>query len=63
MAGLVVDASVALAGALPDESSAYADAALSVVEQTGLHVPELSMRKAAEKSGVTIFQPFARPHG
>ena len=33
---LVVDASVALAWGLPDESSAYADAVLAVVEQEGL---------------------------
>ena len=38
---LVVDASVALAWALPDESSAYADAVLAVVERDGLWVPEL----------------------
>ncbi|MEJ7607733.1 MAG: hypothetical protein WKF37_16035 [Bryobacteraceae bacterium] len=39
MAALVVDASVALAWALPDEISAYADAALAVVETEGLRVP------------------------
>lgn len=33
---LVVDASVALAWALPDESSVYADAVLAVVEQDWL---------------------------
>jgi len=38
---LVVGASVALAWALPDESSPYADAVLAVVEQEGLRVPEL----------------------
>ncbi|MGO8813252.1 MAG: hypothetical protein ACLQVG_01105 [Terriglobia bacterium] len=38
---LVVDASVALARALPDEISLYADAVLAVVEQEGLRVPEL----------------------
>ena len=38
---LVVDASVALAWALPDEISAYADAVLARVEIEGLHVPEL----------------------
>ncbi len=66
---LVVDASVALAWALPDESSAYADAVLAVAEREGLRVPELwarerltlatldtAMRKAAEQSGVTIFR-------
>jgi predicted nucleic acid-binding protein len=45
MAALVVDASVVLAWALPDESSTYADAALTVVERDGLHVPELWARE------------------
>jgi len=44
---LVVDASVALAWALPDESSAYADAVLAVVERDGLRVPELWAREVA----------------
>jgi predicted nucleic acid-binding protein len=44
---LVVDASVALAWALPDESSAYADAVLAVVEREGLRVPELWTREVA----------------
>jgi predicted nucleic acid-binding protein len=44
---LVVDASVALAWGLPDESSAYADAVLAVVEQEGLLVPELWAREIA----------------
>ena len=44
---LVVDASVALAWALPDESSAYADAVLAVVERDGLRVPELWAREIA----------------
>ncbi|MGH9432560.1 MAG: type II toxin-antitoxin system VapC family toxin [Terriglobia bacterium] len=44
---LVVDASVALAWALPDESSAYADAVLAVVERDGLRVPELWAREMA----------------
>jgi len=44
---LVVDASVALAWALPDESSAYADAVLAVVEQEGLRVPDLWAREIA----------------
>jgi predicted nucleic acid-binding protein len=42
---LVVDASVALAWALPDESSAYAEAVLAVVEREGLRVPELWARE------------------
>lgn len=44
---LVVDASVALAWALPDESSNYADAVLTVVERDGLRVPELWAREIA----------------
>jgi predicted nucleic acid-binding protein len=44
---LVVDASVALAWALPDESSAYAEAVLAVVEREGLRVPELWAREIA----------------
>ena len=44
---LVVDASVALAWALPDESSAYADAVLAVVERDGLRVPSLWAREVA----------------
>jgi predicted nucleic acid-binding protein len=44
---LVVDASVALSWALPDESSAYADALLAVVERDGVRVPELWAREIA----------------
>jgi hypothetical protein len=44
---LVVDASVALAWALPDESSAYAEAVLVEVEKEGLRVPELWAREIA----------------
>jgi predicted nucleic acid-binding protein len=44
---LVVDASVALAWALPDELSEYADAVLARVETEGLHVPELWPREVA----------------
>jgi predicted nucleic acid-binding protein len=44
---LVVDASGALAWALPDESSDYADAVLAVVERDGLRVPELWAREIA----------------
>lgn len=50
MATLVVDASVALAWALPDEISAYADAALAVVEKSVLRVPELWPREVANGS-------------
>jgi predicted nucleic acid-binding protein len=44
---LVVDASIALAWGLPDESSAYADAVLTVVERDGLRVPDLWPREVA----------------
>ena len=44
---LVVDASVALAWALPDESSVYAEGALAAVEREGLRVPELWAREIA----------------
>lgn len=47
MSALVVDASVALAWGLPDEISPYADAALAVAEQDGLHVPEIWGREIA----------------
>jgi predicted nucleic acid-binding protein len=40
---LIVDASVALAWALPDERSAYADAALQHVAHHGAHVPDIWM--------------------
>lgn len=44
---LVVDASIALAWGLPDESSEYADAVLAVVERDGLRVPDLWAREIA----------------
>jgi predicted nucleic acid-binding protein len=44
---LVVDASIALAWGLPDESSGYADAVLAVVEREGLRVPALWPREIA----------------
>jgi predicted nucleic acid-binding protein len=44
---LVVDASIALAWSLPDESSAYADAVLAVVEREGVRVPALWPREIA----------------
>jgi predicted nucleic acid-binding protein len=49
---LAVDASVAFAWALPDESSAYADAVLAVVEREGLRVPDLWAREIA--NGLTV---------
>ena len=53
---LVVDASVALAWALPDESSAYADAVLSVVEREGLRVLELWAREIANGLAVAYMR-------
>lgn len=53
---MVVDASVALAWALPDESSAYADAVLSVVEREGLRVPELWAREIANGLAVAYMR-------
>ena len=47
MPELVVDASVALAWALPDEASAYADSVLVAAETEGLRVPELWPREIA----------------
>jgi predicted nucleic acid-binding protein len=44
---LVVDASIALAWGLPDESSDYADAVLAVAEHEGLCVPDLWAREIA----------------
>jgi predicted nucleic acid-binding protein len=44
---IVVDASVALAWALPDEISTYADAVLALAETEGVHVPELWPREVA----------------
>ena|SRR6266550_3007135 len=53
---LVVDASVALAWALPDESSEYADAVLAVVERDGLRVPELWAREIANGLAVAYLR-------
>jgi predicted nucleic acid-binding protein len=53
---LVVDASVALAWALPDESSTYADAVLTVVERDGLRVPELWAREIANGLAVAYLR-------
>jgi predicted nucleic acid-binding protein len=58
---LVVDASVALAWALPDESSAYADAVLAVVEQEGLRVPELWVREIANGLAVAYARKRIKP--
>jgi predicted nucleic acid-binding protein len=53
---LVVDASVALSWALPDEISAYADAVLAVVERDGLRVPELWAREIANGLAVAYLR-------
>jgi hypothetical protein len=47
MAVLVTDASVALAWALPDEISIYADAVLKAVGSGVLHAPEIWPREVA----------------
>jgi predicted nucleic acid-binding protein len=56
MHGLVVDASVAPAWALPDESSAYADDVLTVAERDGLRVPELWAREIANGLAVAYLR-------
>jgi predicted nucleic acid-binding protein len=53
---LVVNASIALAWALPDESSDYADAVLAVVEREGLRVPELWAREVANGLAVAYLR-------
>jgi predicted nucleic acid-binding protein len=55
---IVVDASVALAWALPDEISSYADAVLALVETEGVRVPELWPREIA--NGLAIAYLRAR---
>src|SRR5215831_8385113 len=58
---LVVDASIALAWALPDESSAYADTVLAVVEREGLRVPELWPREVANGLAVAYIRKRITP--
>jgi len=53
MAAIVVDASVALAWALPDEISAYADAVLAAAESEGVRVPDLWPREVANGLAVS----------
>jgi predicted nucleic acid-binding protein len=53
---LVVDASVALSWALPDESSTYADDVLAEVEREGLRVPELWTREIANGLAVAYLR-------
>lgn len=50
---LVVDASIALAWALPDESNRYADAALACVVREGIHVPDLWPHEVANGLAIT----------
>lgn len=56
MPALVVDASVALAWGLPDEISPYADSALIVAEQEGLHVPDIWAREVANGLAVAYLR-------
>ena len=56
MPPLVVDASVALAWALPDEISVYAEAVLVVVESEGLHVPELWPREVVNGLAISYIR-------
>ena len=58
---LVADASIALAWALPDESSAYAGAVLAVVEREGLRVPELWAREIANGLAVAYLRGRITP--
>lgn len=53
---LVAGASIALAWASPDESSAYADAVSAIVEQEGLRVPELWAREIANGFAVAYLR-------
>lgn len=58
---LVVDASIALSWALPDESNDYADAVLTLVEREGLLVPELWAREIANGLAVAYLRKRASP--
>lgn len=53
---VVVDASVALAWVLPDESSSYADTVLAVVETEGIRVPELWPREVANGLAIAFLR-------
>src|SRR6266849_4070785 len=61
MAALVVDASIALAWGLPDESSAYAEAALTAVEKSVVHVPELWPREVANGLAIAYLRKRITP--
>jgi predicted nucleic acid-binding protein len=58
---IVVDASIARAWALPDESSAYAEAVLAVVEREGVRVPELWAREVANGLAVAYLRKRITP--
>ncbi|MFZ0708098.1 MAG: type II toxin-antitoxin system VapC family toxin [Candidatus Korobacteraceae bacterium] len=58
---LIVDASVALAWALPDESSVYADAVLAVAAVDGLRVPDLWAREVANGLAVAYLRKRITP--
>lgn len=51
---LVIDASIALAWGLPDESSAYAETVLTVAEREGIRVPDLWPREIANGLAVAF---------
>ena len=53
---LVVDASVALAWALPDEANVYADAVMVLAERDGLLVPDLWPREIANGLAVAYMR-------
>ena len=53
---IVVDASVALAWALPDELSAYADVVLARAEDEALVVPELWPREVANGLAIAFLR-------
>lgn len=58
---LIADASIALAWALPDESSDYADAVLLAVEREGLRVPDLWARGIANGLAVAYLRKRITP--
>ena len=53
---IVVDASVALAWALPDEQSAYADVVLARAEDEAIVVPELWPREVANGLAIAFLR-------
>lgn len=63
MAALIVDASVALAWALPDETSVYADAVLAAVETEGMRVPGLWPHQVADGIALACVRKRLTPDG